>query len=89
MIKAWCKNPWGEREHSYHTWYEPFDDAPTQDQALRFALSHAGVTGLCSAGDVRLIKNILNAAEKFSPLSIAELTKTTRAFSEQYASLFV
>ena len=89
VIKAWCKNPWGEREHSYHTWYEPFNDAATQEQAMRFALSHAGVTGLCSAGDTRLIENILNAAEKFSPLSEAEQMKATRAFSEQYAPLFV
>ena len=88
VIKAWCKNPWGERPHSYHTWYEPFDDAPTQDQALRFALSHAGVTGLCSAGDVRLIENILNAAESFSPLNDGDQMKTTRTFSQQYAPLF-
>jgi len=89
VIKTWCKNPWGEREHAYHTWYEPFDDAPTQDEALRFALSHTGVTGLCSAGDVRLLENILNAAEKFSAMSEVEQTETTRAFSQEYAPLFV
>ncbi|MBI3915202.1 MAG: aldo/keto reductase [Chloroflexi bacterium] len=88
IIKAWCKQPWGERAHAYHTWYDPFDDAPTQADALRFALSQAGVTGLCSAGDVRLIENILNAAENFAPMSEMEQTKIMRAMSEQYEPLF-
>ncbi len=87
-IKAWCKRPWGEREHAYHTWYEPFDDAMTQAQVMRFALSQGGVTGLCSAGDVRLIGNILNAAEEFTPLNSTEQVALLQSFT-QYESLFV
>ena len=30
VIKAWTKGPWGERARTYDTWYEPFDDAPSQ-----------------------------------------------------------
>ncbi len=89
VIKAWCKRPWGDRAKSYHTWYEPFDDAATQAQALRFALSQAGVTGLCSAGDARLIENILNAAERFEPLNEIEQTRLMRDFARAYESLFV
>lgn len=89
VIKAWCKNPWGDRAHSYNTWYEPFDDAPSQDEALRFALSHAGVTGLCSAGDVHLLENILSSAENFSPVNESSKTQMVREYSHQYAPLFV
>ncbi|MBI3742610.1 MAG: aldo/keto reductase, partial [Chloroflexi bacterium] len=89
IIKAFCKRPWGERAKSYQTWYEPFDDAVTQEQCLRFALSQNGVTGLCSAGDTRLIENILNAAENFAPMSEIEQTRVVKEFAREYESLFV
>ncbi|MBI3536288.1 MAG: aldo/keto reductase [Chloroflexi bacterium] len=89
IIKAFCKRPWGERAKSYHTWYEPFDDAVTQEKCLRFALSQNGVTGLCSAGDARLIENILNAAKDFAPLSEIEQTRVVKEFAREYESLFV
>ena len=72
VIKAWTKGPWGERARTYDTWYEPFDDAPTQAEVMRFALSQPNVTGLCTAGDTRLLPNILDAAERFTPMSGAE-----------------
>ncbi|MBI5879252.1 MAG: aldo/keto reductase [Chloroflexi bacterium] len=86
-IKAWTKGPWGARARSYHTWYEPFDDAPTQRDVMRFALSQNGVTGLCSAGDVRLIDNILNAAETFMPMNLFEQSEMLKQ-SAQYENLF-
>lgn len=88
VIKAWTKGPWGEREHTYHTWYEPFDDAPTQAQVMRFALSQPGVTGLCSAGDARLLPNILDAAEQFTPMTESEQAEMIQK-SAQYEPLFV
>ncbi len=87
VIKAWTKRPWGERPHAYHTWYEPFDDAPTQKEVMRFALSQNGVTGLCSAGDVRLIGNILDAAETFTPMNLFEQAAMLKK-SAQYENLF-
>ena len=72
VIKAWSKGPWGERKHTYQTWYEPIDDAPTQAEVTRFALSQPGVSALCSAGDTRLLPNILAAAERFTPMSEPE-----------------
>ncbi|MBI3734057.1 MAG: aldo/keto reductase, partial [Chloroflexi bacterium] len=87
VIKAWTKRPWGERERSYHTWYEPFDDAPSQMDVMRFALSQSGVSGLCSAGDVRLLGNILEAAERFAPLNDFEQNDLMRR-SAQLEPLF-
>jgi predicted aldo/keto reductase-like oxidoreductase len=67
-IKAWAKRPWGTREQTYHTWYEPFDQPDGMKQALRFALSQP-ITGAISAGDARLLPAILDAAERFEPMA--------------------
>jgi len=83
VIKALAKRPWGEREHTYNTWYEPFDDQPSIDRGVRFVLSQ-NITTLISSGDVRLIPLILQAAERYRPLSAAEqveLVSTAPAFA--------
>jgi aryl-alcohol dehydrogenase-like predicted oxidoreductase len=82
-IKALARRPWGEREHTYHTWYEPFDDQPSIERGVRFVLSQ-NVTTLISSGDVRLIPMILQAAEHYRPMSAteqAELVGTAGAFA--------
>jgi aryl-alcohol dehydrogenase-like predicted oxidoreductase len=71
VIKAWARAPWGEAERRYHTWYEPFDQAPMVEQALRFSLSQP-VTAAISAGDARLLPAILEAAERFEPMDEAD-----------------
>jgi predicted aldo/keto reductase-like oxidoreductase len=74
VIKAWARAPWGESERRYHTWYEPFDQVPMVEQALRFSLSQP-VTAAISAGDARLLPAILEAAERFEPMDVAEQAK--------------
>lgn len=71
VIKTWARGPWGDQEPRYHTWYEPFEDADMIEQALRFNLSQ-GVSGVISAGDARLLPQILEAAERFRPMDEAE-----------------
>ncbi len=71
VIKTWERGPWGNREPRYHTWYEPFDDAEMVERALRFNLSQP-VTGVISAGDAQLVPTILDAAERFRPMDVAE-----------------
>jgi aryl-alcohol dehydrogenase-like predicted oxidoreductase len=66
-IKTWSKGPWGDREHRYHTWYEPFDDTEMIEKAMRFNLSFP-ITGVISAGDHRLLSMILEAAEGLTPM---------------------
>jgi len=87
-IKAWTKGPWGDRARTYATWYEPFDDAPTQAEVTRFALSQDGVTGLCSAGDVHLLPNILATAEHFTPMNEFEQAAMVKQ-SAKFEPLFV
>jgi aryl-alcohol dehydrogenase-like predicted oxidoreductase len=70
-IKSLARNPWGDRERRYGTWYEPFDDAAMVERVLRFTLSQA-VTGAISSGDARLLPLILDAAERFQSMDEVE-----------------
>jgi predicted aldo/keto reductase-like oxidoreductase len=86
VIKTWARGPWGDKEHRYHTWYEPFDDAEMIEQAMRFSLSQP-VTGVISAGDARLLPMILDAAERFQPMDEAEQAELL-ATAGEYEPLF-
>jgi aryl-alcohol dehydrogenase-like predicted oxidoreductase len=67
-IKSITRGPWGQLPHSYNTWYQPFDDLENIQQAVNFTLSQA-VTGICTAGDVRILPLVLQACENFTPLA--------------------
>jgi aryl-alcohol dehydrogenase-like predicted oxidoreductase len=71
IIKSITKSPWGERPHTATTWYEPFDQMEEIQRAVNFALSY-DVTGLCTAGDTRILPMILKACASFTPLNDAE-----------------
>lgn len=71
IIKSITKGPWGEKPLTYNTWYQPFDDPEHIQQTVNFALSQ-DVTGLCTAGDCRVLPLMLQACENFTPLSLAE-----------------
>src|SRR5689334_24921046 len=86
VIKTITKAPWGERQHTATTWYEPFDKMDEIQKGVNFALSYE-VTGLCTAGDTRILPMVLQACENFSPLNqdgIEEMIKS----GEQYEPLF-
>ena len=51
--------------------YEPFDEQEEIDNCLRFVLSQ-DVTTAVTASDVRLVPKLLDAAERFKPLSDAQ-----------------
>ena len=71
IIKTITKAPWGERPHTATTWYEPFDQQDEIQKAVNFALSY-DVTGLCTAGDTRILPLMLKACENFTRLSSAQ-----------------
>ena len=70
-IKSLCKAPWGERERPWRPWYEPFDDLSMIKAATRWVLSQP-ITGIPCAGDNRLWPAIVDAAERFMPMSKKE-----------------
>ena len=71
IIKAIAKLPWGDRERTYDTWYEPFDDPAEIQNGVNFALSQ-DVTGLCTSADVTILPIFLDACERFEPLDATQ-----------------
>ena len=70
FIKAVARNLWREGEHHrYATWYEPLDDQPAIDAAVAFALADPNVTGLATAGDVRLLPLMIEAERRAAATS--------------------
>ncbi len=86
IIKAITKAPWGERQHTATTWYEPFDKMDEIQKGVNFALSY-DVTGLCTAGDTRLLPLFLQACENFTRLRQDEIEEMIKS-GEQYEPLF-
>jgi len=86
VIKTITKGPWGEKEKTATTWYEPFDKADEIQRAVNFALSYE-VTGLCTAGDTRVLPLVLDACEKFKQLDGSEMDAIIQS-AQQYEPLF-
>lgn len=86
IIKSITKAPWGNREHTATTWYEPFDNIEEIQPAVNFALSY-DITGLCTAGDKRVLPLVLKACENFTPLSDSEKEGMIES-GKQYEPLF-
>lgn len=72
VIKSVARRPWMEREHTYNCWYEPFDTPATIQKAINFALSQAGVTGLCTTGDITILPLFLEACKNYEYMTINE-----------------
>lgn len=86
VIKTITKGPWGEKEHTATTWYEPFDQMDEIQQAVNFALSYE-VTGLCTPGDIRILPMVIEACENFLELNHAQMEEMIKS-GEQYKPLF-
>lgn len=86
IIKTITKGPWGERQHTANTWYEPFDKMDGIQRAVNFALSY-DVTGLCTAGDTRILPLVLRACENFKPMDDADREELIRT-GQQFEPLF-
>jgi len=86
IIKTITKAPWGERQRTATTWYEPFDKLDEIQRAVNFALSY-DVTGLCTAGDTHVLPMILKACENFKKLNDNEKEKMIQS-AQQFEPLF-
>jgi len=87
VIKTITKAPWGERQQTATTWYEPFDKMDEIQGAVNFALSH-DVTGLCTAGDTRILPMVLKACRNFTRLNDAGMEEMIKS-GQQHQPLFV
>ena len=86
VIKTITKAPWGERPHTANTWYEPFDQMDELQRAVNFALSYE-VTGLCTAGDTRILPMVLKACADFKPLHNSEMEEMIQS-AKKFEPLF-
>jgi len=87
-IKTVSRRNWtnGTTEGHYATWYEPYDDARRIRAAVSWVLSHPEVTGLATAGDVRLLGMILAGEGDRIPADEAE---TALLDDPEYSSPFI
>jgi aryl-alcohol dehydrogenase-like predicted oxidoreductase len=67
-IKAISKRPWGGAARTYQTWYQPFDTQQDIDRSLWYTLSQ-GVTTCPLPSDLNLWPMVIDAAERFEPMS--------------------
>jgi aryl-alcohol dehydrogenase-like predicted oxidoreductase len=86
VIKTITKGPWGEKQKTAATWYEPFDQYAEIQRAVNFALSYE-VTGLCTAGDTRILPLVLKACDNFTRLDESGIEEMIE-FGRQYEPLF-
>jgi aryl-alcohol dehydrogenase-like predicted oxidoreductase len=63
-IKAITRAPWGEREQTAATWYEPLRDQGAIDLAVHWVLGRPGIF-LNTVGDIHILTLVLDAAERF------------------------
>jgi len=71
-IKAGAARPWGERDHTATTWYEPYTDPTELGRGIRFALSVPGVHAICTPGDVSVLRTVLDVVGDALPMIPAQ-----------------
>lgn len=71
-IKVGAFRPWGDHEKTADTWYQPLDDAERIANGVRFTLSTPGVVACCTPGETDLLPMVLDAAERYEPMTAAE-----------------
>jgi hypothetical protein len=82
-IKGIARGPWGSKEQTASTWYEPLVDQREIDLAVHWVLGEPSVF-LNSAGDLELLPRVLDAAERFA--SRPDEAEMARLLSEQRLS---
>ena len=64
-IKSITRAPWGDRERTAGTWYQPLEDQAAIDTAVGWVLGRPGVF-LDTVSDIHLLPKVLDAAERFT-----------------------
>jgi aryl-alcohol dehydrogenase-like predicted oxidoreductase len=77
-IKSICKAPWGDREQTQATWYEPLTEQGQIDAAVHWVL-HQPNLFLNTVADVDLLPKVLDAASRFAVAAPLEETEAKLA----------
>ena len=86
-IKAITRAPWGERDQTAATWYEPLREPGAIDLAVHWVLGRPGVF-LNTVGDIHILPLVLDAAERFQERP-AENAMAAMAEAQALEPLFV
>ena len=79
-IKSITRAPWGDREQTASTWYEPLTDQGAIDTAVAWVLGREGLF-LNTVGDITILPKVLAAAAKVTGRPEAE---EMRALEESF-----
>ncbi len=84
-IKAIQKGRW-KGEPKYNTWYEPFDDQESIQDAINFTLSQKGVTTYSMAGESKLWDYMLHAGQNYSKLDLNGQKRLLEKYSKKHTT---
>lgn len=70
-IKSLTLGPWGDKDRTHTTWYEPLTEQADIDLAVSYVLARPNVF-LNTTGDVTLLPRILDAASRFDGAAPSE-----------------
>jgi predicted aldo/keto reductase-like oxidoreductase len=89
IIKTAALRNWPEgAEHTYTTWYEPFDEQERITATVAWVLSHPEVTGLATPSDVRLLPLMIRAEQERHELD-REAAEARLSDEPAYSSPFI
>jgi predicted aldo/keto reductase-like oxidoreductase len=89
IIKSAARRNWPEPvEHTYTTWYEPFDDQERITAAVAWVLAHEEVTGIATPGDVRLLPLVIEAERRLGEVTPSD-AEAVLARAGAYSSPFI
>jgi len=71
-IKSCTRGPWGAKEQTAATWYEPFTEQRDIDLAVHWVLRRPGIF-LNTPADIHILPKVLDAASRFQPGPQAEI----------------
>ena len=88
-IKTVSRRNWPDLDRKDHaTWYEPFADADQIRSAVSWVLAHKEITGLATAGDVRLLAATLEAErDRVAVVDAEALLETDDAYSSPFLDM--
>jgi aryl-alcohol dehydrogenase-like predicted oxidoreductase len=89
-IKSVARRNWRDPqgEHRYATWYEPLDEAERIRAAVSWVLSHDEITGLATAGDVRLLGMIIAAErDRLDAIAAEEALRDDAEYSSPFLAM--
>ena len=89
IIKTVSRRNWPDQDATtYTTWYEPFDRQEQITAAVAWVLNRPEVTGLATAGDVRLLHLLIRAEQERSGLD-ADAAAQLLFAEAHYSSPFI